>query len=174
MTEQLLLDKSVKTKQIALMSQEELNNLTLEELYDLMPLDHIRFAEEYIISLNKAQAFKISRGNPNLSHKHCVEKGSILFKENPSIQLLVKRLMEVKSEENIAKQDEVLEFLSDVMRNNHMKLGYEKNIYVKDRIQAAELLGKRYALFTDRIQGQLQLESLQIEIIDAEAPSNEN
>lgn len=153
--------------------EKELSQMTLQEVINLMPYAHIKFADEYLISLNKAQAFRISNGNPDMTAHYSRAQGNGLFKDK-FVQAYIRLRMAEKDEERIARQDEVLEFLSDVMRNNYKKLGYSKDLYIKDRIQAAELVGKRYALFTDKIQGQLQLEPLQIEIIDAIQVSDVN
>ena len=45
--------------------------------------------------------------------------------------------------ERIATAEEILEFLSDTVRDGEVGR--------KDRLKAAELLGKRYALFTDNV-----------------------
>lgn len=45
--------------------------------------------------------------------------------------------------ERIATAEEVIEFLTETMRDDEVGR--------KDRLKAAELLGKRYALFTDNI-----------------------
>ncbi|OAB25250.1 terminase [Paenibacillus macquariensis subsp. defensor] len=63
----------------------------------------------------------------------------------------------------IAKQDEILEFLTSVLRGKvkeqfplGMGMGEQelvkKELDGKDRIKAAELLGKRYAMWTDKQQ----------------------
>ncbi|MNW58886.1 Terminase small subunit [compost metagenome] len=68
-----------------------------------------------------------------------------------------------KDSERIAKQDEILEFLSKVMRGKvkeEFPLGkgmgeqslVKKELDGRDRIKAAELLGKRYAMWTDKQQ----------------------
>lgn len=68
-----------------------------------------------------------------------------------------------KDSERIAKQDEILEFLTSVMRGQVKEefpigLGMgeqelvKKELDGKDRIKAAELLGKRYAMWTDKQQ----------------------
>ena len=61
----------------------------------------------------------------------------------------IKEKMSQKQSERIASQDEVLEYLTRVMR------GQEKDAFgldpsLQDRTKCAELLGKRYALFTDK------------------------
>lgn len=68
-----------------------------------------------------------------------------------------------KDSARVAKQDEVLEFLTRVLRGEvkeefplGMGMGEQtlvkKELDGKDRIKAAELLGKRYALWTDKHQ----------------------
>jgi phage terminase small subunit len=65
--------------------------------------------------------------------------------------------MQAKEDERIAKQDEVLRFFSSMMRVEYVEEipilcgdGYqrivEKGISAKDRIRAAEQLGKRYGI----------------------------
>lgn len=54
----------------------------------------------------------------------------------------------------IADAEEILEFLSDTMRNNETER--------KDRIKAAELLGKRYVLFTDKVEASVTNENKEL------------
>jgi len=66
-----------------------------------------------------------------------------------------------KESERIASQNEVLEFLTRVMRGEEVEevVGFTENGPVKekkapstrDRVKAAELLGKRYMLFSDNV-----------------------
>lgn len=66
-----------------------------------------------------------------------------------------------KESERIASQDEVLEFLTRVMRGQEVEevVGFTEYGAVKekkapstrDRVKAAQLLGKRYALFTEKV-----------------------
>ena len=70
------------------------------------------------------------------------------------------RLAELNSEK-IADQEEILQYLTSVMRGEHreetligMGQGFQETTYMdvgaKDRIKAAELLGKRYSMWTDK------------------------
>ncbi|MGG1639881.1 terminase small subunit [Paenibacillus sp. NRS-1782] len=79
------------------------------------------------------------------------------------LRSLIDEKIAAKDGERIAKQDEILEFLSEVMRGKvkeeyplGMGMGeqslVEKELDGKDRIKAAELLGKRYAMWTDKQQ----------------------
>ncbi|PPQ49112.1 terminase small subunit [Paenibacillus peoriae] len=79
------------------------------------------------------------------------------------LRSLIDEKIAAKDGERIAKQDEILEFLSEVMRGKvkeeyplGMGMGEQslvkKELDGKDRIKAAELLGKRYAMWTDKQQ----------------------
>lgn len=82
----------------------------------------------------------------------------------PAIKEYIAEVMAVKDAERIADQDEILAFLTGVMRGDVTEQiplldgdGYQKLAELdaaqpKDRIKAAELLGKRYALWTEKHQ----------------------
>lgn len=105
----------------------------------------------------------------------------------PYIASYIEEIMKKKDKERVASQDEVLEYLTRVMRKEEVeplsvqeqkpvigedgkKKGYETVTKIidmppsiKDRIKAAELLGKRYSLFKDK----LDLDAnMKIEIVD--------
>lgn len=78
----------------------------------------------------------------------------------------IKAKLEAKQDERIASQDEVLFYLTSVMRNQlkeevvvvegsgggeSQATTIEKDVNIKDRNKAAELLAKRYGLLTDKI-----------------------
>lgn len=52
-----------------------------------------------------------------------------------------------KKRKAIADEEEVVKFLTSVLRGDE-----EEEVVVKDRIKAAQLLGKRYGLFTDKVK----------------------
>lgn len=79
------------------------------------------------------------------------------------LRIHIDEKLATKDSARVAKQDEVLEFLTNVMRGNVVEqfplgLGMgeqtlvKKELDGKDRIKAAELLGKRYAMWTDKQQ----------------------
>lgn len=82
--------------------------------------------------------------------------------DKPAIKKYIAEKMAEKDAERVASQDEVLEFLTNVMRGSIIEQvplldgdGYQKlakldETVPKDRIKAAELLGKRYAMWTDK------------------------
>ncbi|AGR47448.1 terminase small subunit [Brevibacillus phage Abouo] len=80
----------------------------------------------------------------------------------PHIKAYIDERMAVKDAERIASQDEVLEFLTNVMRGKvtekvPLGLGMGEQMLVKnelqgkDRIKAAELIGKRYGLWVEKV-----------------------
>lgn len=80
----------------------------------------------------------------------------------PHIKAAIEARMAEKDKEIIASQDEILSFLTSVMRgevreqvplldgDGYQRLAQLDETNPKDRIKAAELLGKRYAMWTDR------------------------
>lgn len=71
------------------------------------------------------------------------------------------RMAEVESEK-IAQQKEILQYLTSLMRGNETEQiliakgeGSQEitniDVGAKDRIKAAELLGKRYSMWTDKV-----------------------
>lgn len=104
------------------------------------------FADYYIETNNATEAAK----RAGYSEKTAHVIGSRLLKDVKVINYIKERL-ESKEKIRVADQDEVLEFLTKVMRGEVQdQLGLETP--VKERNRAAELLGKRYAMWTDKQQ----------------------
>lgn len=83
--------------------------------------------------------------------------------QKPHIREYIEVRIAEKDSKRIAKQDEVLEFLTNVLRGEEQEqfplgLGMGEQKLVKkeldgsNRIKAAELLGKRYGMWVDRQQ----------------------
>ncbi|MEB5968591.1 terminase small subunit [Enterococcus gallinarum] len=118
-----------------------------------------RFADEYIISGNATQA-AISAGYSKRTAKSVGSENLT----KPDIRQYIDERLEQLQSEKIASQEEVLEYLSKVMRGKETDQtvvfqGSEygstiEDVQVanKDRIRAAELLGKRYSLWTDKVE----------------------
>lgn len=126
-----------------------------------------RFADEYLIDLNAEQAAirsgyskKYARGN---AHK---------LVANSCIAEYIKQRMAEKEKELIADQDEVLKYLTSVLRgkSKSTEIVVEgtgdgcseartilKEPSEKNRLKAAELLGKRYGIYTDKVQAEVVL-----------------
>lgn len=117
-----------------------------------------RFCDEYLIDLNATQA-AIRAG---YSSKYANTNAAKLLQITTIKDFIDKRMAE-KESELIAGQNEVLKYLTAVMRGNSSasvlardEIGADRVIKKppdeKERLKAAELLGKRYNLFTDKMK----------------------
>lgn len=116
------------------------------------------FYKEYLIDSNATQA-AIRAG---YSKKTAYSQGQRLLKHVEG-QKYLQELMAEKESKLIADQDEVLKYLTSVLRGeSHASVlarngigadeVIEKPPDEKERLKAAELLGKRYGLYTDKIK----------------------
>lgn len=127
-----------------------------------------RFCDEYLIDLNATQA-AIRAG---YSERTAYSIGTENLRK-PEISAYIDSRMEEKNKELIADQDEVLKYLTSVMRGESTSeeivvegtgdgcstaKAIEKAPSEKDRLKAAELLGKRYGLYTERIEEKVDME----------------
>ena len=139
-----------------------------------------RFCDEYLIDLNATQA-AIRSG---YSAKTAKQIGQQNLTKLDIQEYINKRLAE-KEAELIADQDEILRTLTRVLRRKEMdtvvvtckersskydekgkKVTIEKEVpqlvqvptKVSDLNKAAELLGKRYALFTDKVETDVDMD----------------
>ena len=115
------------------------------------------FADEYIISTN-ATASAIKAG-------YSEKTAAVIGAENlrkPNIRAYIDKRLSKMESERIAKGEEVMEYLTAVMRGESTEQalagigeGAQKVIDMEvpsnQRIRAAELIGKRHGLWTDRI-----------------------
>lgn len=107
------------------------------------------FADYYIETLNATESVK--RAGFTVKEGSARARGCAL-KKDPRIQAYIASVMDEKANDRIASQDEVLEFLTAVMRNDFDAVRATRPFLPKDRIACAELLGKRYALFTEKVE----------------------
>lgn len=123
-----------------------------------------RFCDEYLIDLNAAQA-AIRAG---YSNKYANTNASKLL-QITTIRKYIEQRMKEKESELIASQDEVLKYLTAVMRGGSAssvlardEVGADRVIEKppdeKERLKAAELLGKRYGIFKDRVEQNVDME----------------
>ena len=118
------------------------------------------FADYYIETGNAYQSAIKAGYSENYS------KGNIIkLLENESVKNYIKEKMQQIESDRIAKAEEVLAFLSSSLRGEVVEevvatetvdgmikpVILKKQLSAKDRIKAAELLGKRYALFTEKV-----------------------
>lgn len=117
-----------------------------------------RFADEYIRLGEITQAAV----NAGYSIKSARTSGQANM-QNPAIKSYIEARLELLKKEAIAEQDEVLQFLTGVLRGKEtgtalVGIGGGAQSVEKleptlmERTKAAELLGKRYALWTDKQQ----------------------
>ena len=131
-----------------------------------------RFVDYYIETGNATEAAiragyskKTARfiGNENLT--------------KPNIKAYIDEKLKELDGKRIAKAEEVLQYLTKVMRGEETEqvvvmegmgegisraITVEKQVSAKDRIKAAELLGKRYAMWTERQQVDANIGVVQI------------
>lgn len=128
-----------------------------------------RFCEEYLVDCNATQA-AIRTG---YSKKTARAVGQRLL-TNVDIKKYIEQQFQKLKTEKIADAQEVLEYLTSVMRGEQKEQValltgegvqnlVQKDVSAKDRLKAAELIGKRYALFTEKVE--LQGETT-VQIVD--------
>lgn len=116
-----------------------------------------KFCDEYLISGNATDA-AIKAG---YSPKTAKQTGSENLSK-PDLKQYIDAELEKLHSAKIADAQEVLEYLTSIMRGKHteqvLKLvgdGIQSvtdiDVAAKERIKAAELIGKRYALFSDKM-----------------------
>lgn len=116
-----------------------------------------RFVEEYLIDLNATQA-AIKAG---YSPKTAKQTGSENLSK-PDLRAYIDEQLNKIHSAKIADAEEVMKYLTSVMRGEHteqvLKLagdGFQTitdiDVSAKDRLKAAELVGKRYGLFTEKV-----------------------
>lgn len=104
----------------------------------------LKFAEEWLKTTNATQS-AIKAG---YSERTAYSAGNRLLKKVDVKQYIDERLAEMK-ESSIANTNEVMQFLSSTMRGD-IPDQFGLDPALNDRLKAAELLGKRYKLFTDK------------------------
>lgn len=120
-----------------------------------------RFADEYIISGNAEKA-AINAGYS----KGYARGNAYKLVANSGVKAYIDARMAEIDKEKIASQEEVLEYLTSVMRGEVTEPltvldgdGYQRVIdaspSVATRNKAAELLGKRYRIFTEKQEVEL-------------------
>lgn len=135
---------------------------------DLMTEKQKRFADEYLIDCNATRAYKAAYPhikNDNVAHA-C--GGKLL--RNATVKAYIDERLEQISSEKIADATEVMEHLTSVLRGESMSeeivvegcgdgmskaRTMKKHPSEKDRLKAAELLGRRYGLYTDKVTAEI-------------------
>lgn len=123
------------------------------------------FANEYLIDLNATKAYKKAYRSCKKDETARVNGSKLLT--NANVKNYIDEQLKKIEDESIAKVEEVLKYLTKGMR---MELEEEvvvtenigdymseakvvkKQISIKDANKCAELLGKRYRLFVDKVE----------------------
>ncbi len=127
-----------------------------------------RFCDEYLIDLNATQA-AIRAGYSEKNARNIASENLA----KPNIKAYIDERMAEKESQLIATQDEVLKYLTSVLRGESQSTEIvvegtgdgcseartlKKEPSEKDRLRAAELLGKRYGLYTDKVETDVDME----------------
>ena len=116
-----------------------------------------KFCDEYLISGNATEA-AIKAG---YSRKTAKQTGSENLSK-PDLRAYIDEQLAKIHSAKIADAEEVMKYLTSVMRGEHteqvLKLVGEGvqtvtdiDVSAKERLKAAELIGKRYSLFTEKV-----------------------
>ena len=121
------------------------------------------FANFYIELGNATEAY--IKAGYKASKREIAEVEGCKLLRNPKVEAYLKDREKQIEDDRIAKAEEVLAFLSSSLRGEVVEevvatetvdgmikpVILKKQLSAKDRIKAAELLGKRYALFTEKV-----------------------
>ena len=127
-----------------------------------------RFCDEYLIDLNATQA-ALRAGYSKKTAKQIGQQNLTKL----DLKNYIDKRMKEKESELVANQDEVLKYLTAVLRGEttaqeivvegtgdgcSKAKTMKKAPSEKERLRAAELLGKRYALFTDKVETDVDMD----------------
>lgn len=118
-----------------------------------------RFCDEYLIDCNGTRAYKAAY--PSVKKDNTAAASAAALLRNPKVQKHIAAAAEKLHNEKTADAQEVLEYLTSVLRGGKEQVlrgvGQGEQVIdtmqvgAKDRLKAAELLAKRYGLFTDNV-----------------------
>ena len=124
-----------------------------------------RFCDEYLIDCNATRAYKAAY--PNIKKDHTAESAGYRLLRNVEVKDYINEQLEKIRSEKIADATEVMEYLTSVLRGETVSeivvvegcgegvseaKRMNKSPDERERLKAAEMLGKYYALFTDKTQ----------------------
>lgn len=114
----------------------------LKQKYEKLTEKQKRFIDYYIETANATESAK----RAGYSEKTAKNIGA----ENlTKLNFFIQKKLEEKENQRIASQDEVLQYLTKVMRGEE-KDQFGLDASLQDRTKCAELLGKRYGTFVDK------------------------
>ena len=121
---------------------------------------HQIFADEWLKDMNGTRAYKIAYPHIKKDNTAATNAGRLL--RNADVKNYIEEKLEEMASERTATAQEVMEFLTSVMRGEITEPvalldgdGYQKVVDLRPSVQtrraAAVDIGKRYALFTDKV-----------------------
>ena len=130
-----------------------------------------RFCDEYLIDCNATRAYKaVYKG---VKSDEVAKAAASRLLTNVNVKKYIDGRMEELHNEKTADAQEVIEYLTSVLRGESIAQEIvvegtgdgcseartmEKAPSEKEKLKAAELLGKRYALFTDKIETDVDMD----------------
>lgn len=119
-----------------------------------------KFADEYLIDCNATRAYKAAY--PRIKSDNVASASGARLLGNVKVKAYIEQKMDEMSSAKVASAEEVIQYLTSVMRGEckeqTLRLVGEGvqtispiDVSAKERLKAAELLGKRYGLFTDKV-----------------------
>ena len=123
-----------------------------------------RFCDEYLIDLNGTRAYKTAY--PSVKNENTAAAGASELLRNPKVRAYLGEQLEALHNAKTADAAEVMEYLTSVLRGESKasvvvveSVGdgcseartITKPPDERERLKAAELLGKRFGLFTDKV-----------------------
>lgn len=118
-----------------------------------------RFCDEYLIDLNGTRAYKTAY--PSVKSDEVAKAAASRMLSNVNVRAYLDERLEQLRSERTADIQEILEYLTAVMRGEEKEekmaanaLGEMEAYNVRNQanqLKAAELLGKRFGLFTDKV-----------------------
>lgn len=124
-----------------------------------------KFCDEYLIDCNATRAYR--KAYPNVKKDSSAAVCAAKLLRIAKVQEYINKQLEKISSEKIADAKEVMEYLTSVLRGESQSeivviegtgdgcsdaRKMNKAPDEKERLKAAELLGKRYGLFTDKLE----------------------
>lgn len=123
------------------------------------------FCNEYLVDLNATRSYK--KAYPNVKKDEVAAVNGNRLLRNANVKAYIEQQLKKIEDESIADATEVMKYLTSVMRNELKEEVVvvegegegcssarivKKDMSAKDRNKAAELLGKRYRLFTEKVE----------------------
>ena len=122
------------------------------------------FCEYYASSFNATESAK----KAGYSEKTAYSQGQRMLK-NVEVKSYIDEQMELIHSQKTADAQEVMEYLTAVMRGEHkeqvlflvgdgMQSVRDIDVSAKERLKAAELLGRAHMMFTDKVQQEVDMD----------------